>query len=530
MSQFINPDNEIFKKETAAEIYVDKTGLIDFTNRVMNTPSMFICSSRPRRFGKSYAADMLTAYYSKGCNSDELFSPYYISKTSDYERHLNHSDVIRFDVQWCRSDAGSPDRTVQYINQNIIREMKAEYPQADLSEVTTVFGAMNQLNVQLGKKFVVIIDERDALIRDDSADSRLQDEYIDFLRGMFKGTEPMNFIELAYITGILPVKRLNTQSSLNNFYEFTMTAPGALSKYIGFTDEEVRGLCGRYSMNYDDVQRWYDGYRLQNYQIYNPNSVCKCMYAGQEGNYWTSTASFESVRDCINLNFDGLKSALIEMIAGSRVRVNVNTFENHTDRAAFKSRDDVFTYMIHLGYLAYDPQKKEAYVPNEEIRQELGAEVSENKWTEFDSFEKQSSQLLEATIAEDENAVAKMIERIHDRYTSSIWYNNENSLAAVITIGFLSTLKYYFKPVREMPTGKGFADIVYLPRPEYISDLPALIVELKWNEDAKTALDQIKEKNYPENIREYTGNIILVGISYDKKTKEHSCKIESVEK
>lgn len=530
MGQFVNPGNDNFTKEIHADIYVDKTGLISFTNHVMNTPGMFICSSRPRRFGKSYGADMLAAYYSKGCDSGKLFAPYRIAESPDYKKNLNRCDVIRFDVQWCMSDAGSPEKTVDYINRQIIREMKAEYPEADLSETRTVFGAMNILNAKLGKSFVVIIDEWDALIRDDANDPWVQNEYINFLRGMFKGTEPMKFIELAYITGILPVKRLRTQSSLNNFYEYTMIAPGALAEYIGFTDSEVRELCGRYNMNYEDVRKWYDGYFLGEYHIYNPNSVCKCMHSRQESNFWTATASFESVRSYINMDFDGLKTALIEMISGARVKINVNTFENHTDRTAFKSKDDVFTYMVHLGYLAYDPVRKEAYVPSEEIRQELGAGVSESRWSEFDSFEKESDEILSATLAPEEDKVAGMLEKIHERYASSIWYNNENSLAAVITIAYLSTLKYYFKPLREMPAGKGFADIVYLPRPEYLGDLPALIVELKWNKTVRTALDQIRQRNYSDGIREYTGDILLVCVNYDRKTKKHTCQIERMEK
>lgn len=241
---------------------------------------------------------------------------------------------------------------------------------------------------------------------------------------------------------------------------------------------------------------------------------------------WTATASFESVHECINIDFDGLKKDLIDMIAGLRVRVNTATFENHTDRSAFNSKDNVFTYLIHLGYLAWDSVKNEAFIPNEEIRQVIGQEVSESRWTEFDSFEKESLTLLDQTIAKDGEKVASGIEQIHDRFSSSIWYNNESSLAAAITIGYLATLRYYFKPVREMPAGKGFADIVYVPRPDYRQDYPALVIELKWDKDVQTAIDQIRMKHYPESLSEYTGNILLVGISYNRKTKKHSCIIE----
>lgn len=530
MGRFLNPNDNIFRSEANADIYVDKTGLIEFTNHACNTPDRFICSSRPRRFGKSYAADMLTAYYSKGSHSRELFAHYQIGRMEDFDLYLNKCDVIRFDVQWCRSAAGSAENTVPYINECILKELREEYQETNLTEVNTVFDAMSHLNMQSGKVFVVIIDEWDALIRDDAGDQKVQEEYINFLRGMFKGTEPLNYIMLAYMTGILPIRRMKTQSSLNNFREYTMVSSGPMAPYIGFTEQEVQELCTEHNMDYGEIRRWYDGYLLKDLQIYNPNSVCQCISRMEAGDYWTTTASFESIRPYINIDFQGLKTFLIEMLSGARTKVNVTTFENHTDRSAFRSRDDVFTYMIHLGYLAYDQVRKEAFVPNEEIRQELGAEIKESGWNEFLSFEKESSELLTATIEGDGNIVADKIERIHDRYASAIWYNNENSLAAVIEIGYLATLEYYFKPIRELPAGKGFADLVYLPRPEFLSDVPALVVELKWNKNTRTAIDQIRQKQYPESIHDYTGNILLVGINYDKTTKAHTCIIETFER
>lgn len=528
MGQFVNPDNELFKRESTSEIYIDKTGLIRYTNHVFGSPQrMFICNSRPRRFGKSYAADMLTAYYSKGCDSRDLFKDLDIGRDPDFEKHLNKCDVIRFDVQWCISmakDMGTDP--IDYINQSIVADMKKEYPDFTFSDNLPVFGAMNEYSVKTGRRFVVIIDEWDSIIRDRNNDEHLIDSYVDFLRGMFKGTEPMNYISLAYMTGILPIKRQKTQSALNNFDEYTMLQAAQFEPYIGFTDEEVKSLCREYDMNYEEMKKWYDGYLLGDTQVYNPNSVCKCIDRRKMGNYWTATGSFAPVRDCLNMNFDGMKQDIIDMLSGVGVKISTLTFENRVDRSAFKSKNDVFTYMIHLGYLAYDEAKQKAFIPNEEIRQVLGAEISESHWTEFDSFEKKSDELLDATIEGDSDAIATAITKIHDRYASAIWYNNENSLASTINIAYLSTLKYYFRPVREMPTGKGFADVVYLPLPEYLSDIPALVIELKWDKDVSTAMDQIRDRQYPESIKDYTGDIILVGISYDKKTKEHTCIID----
>lgn len=252
------------------------------------------------------------------------------------------------------------------------------------------------------------------------------------------------------------------------------------------------------------------------------------MLRGEFKSYWSETASYEAVVPLLNMDFDGLKSSIIEMLSGDSVEVDVTTFQN--DMVSFSSRDDVLTYLIHLGYLAYDQNRRRAFVPNEEIRQELSKAVRRKHWNEMAAFSRDSEELLEATLDLDAQAVAEGIEKIHREYASVIQYNNENSLSSVLTIGYLSTIQYYFKPVRELPTGRGFADFVYIPKPEYRSDYPALIVELKWNQKAQTALQQIKEKQYPDSVLDYTGDILLVGINYDKKTKEHQCLIERYEK
>ena len=341
---------------------------------------------------------------------------------------------------------------------------------------------------------------------------------------MFKGTEPTRFISLAYLTGILPIKKMKTQSALNNFDEFTMLDAGALASYIGFTELEVEKLCDKYQKDFAEVKRWYDGYMLENQQVYNPKAVVSVMLRGNFQSYWSQTGTYEVVVPLINMDFDGLKQAIIEMVSGSTVEVDTGTFQN--DTVSFSSRDDVITYLIHLGYLAYDQRKQCAFISNEEIRQELLAAAKKTKWNELQEFEYQSEQLLEATLDREETLVADYIEQIHMEYASAIQYHNENSLSSVLTIAYLSAMKYYFKPIRELPTGRGFSDFVFIPKEEYRVDYPALVVELKWNKSAHTELQQIKDKKYPESLLQYTGNILLVGINYDKKSKAHECVIE----
>ena len=528
MGRFFNSKVNAFQDVLNSKIYIDKTGLLEYTNSVIDTTSKFICNSRPRRFGKSITADMLTAYYSRSLDTEEIFEKLEVGKTADFRKHLNQYDVIHIDIQWCIEPAGGADQVITFINKNVIEELRETY-EKELSEGTSSLpDALSQISAKTGKKFILILDEWDVLIRDEAANQKIQDEYINFLRGLFKGTEPSKYIHLAYLTGILPIKKIRTQSALNNFSEFTMLDAKVFAKYTGFTEEEVQALCRTYNRDFEKVKYWYDGYLLEDYQVYNPKAVVSVCVRGRFRSYWSETASYEAIVPFINMNYDGLKNAIIEILSGASIKVNTAAFKN--DTVNIQSKDDVLTYLIHLGYLGYNQNRRTAFVPNEEIRQELTTAVESRKWNEMITFQQESEHLLEATLDMDEEAVEEGIEKIHTEYVSNIQYNNENSLSSVLAIAYLSSMEYYFKPVRELPTGRGFADFVFIPKPEYVSSYPALVVELKWNKNAETALQQIKEKKYPESIKQYTGDILLVGINYDKKTKKHQCLIESYEK
>ena len=369
MGRFLNPDNSAFQTAVDSEIYVDKTELLDYTNRVIGTKQAFICNSRPRRFGKSVTADMLTAYYSRGCDSEEMFSPLQISGKDSFKRYLNKYDVLHFDIQWCLEPAGGPENVVAFLSAQVIRELKSIYPDIVPDEIKSLPDALSAINTATGNKFIVIIDEWDVLIRDEADNIAVQEEYINFLRGMFKGTEPTRYIALAYMTGILPIKKLKTQSALNNFDEFTMLDAGVMTPYIGFTEAEVKDLCERYHRDFEKVKYWYDGYLLEDYQVYNPKAVVSVCVRGRFRSYWSETASYEAIVPFINMNYDGLKNAIIEILSGASIKVNTAAFKN--DTVNIQSKDDVLTYLIHLGYLGYNQNRRTAFVPNEEIRQEL---------------------------------------------------------------------------------------------------------------------------------------------------------------
>ncbi len=528
MGRFVNPDETAFQVALNSEIYVDKTKLLTYTNKVIATNQALICNSRPRRFGKSITANMLVAYYSKGAKAQALFQGLAIAQDESFAKHLNSYNVIYIDLQWCLLDAGKAANTISYINSHIISELQELYPAIPLQDVVNTYTALMRINVETKQKFIIIIDEWDVLIRDEATNKAVQDEYIMFLHGLFKGSEPTKFLALAYLTGILPIKKYNTQSALNNFDELTMINPGALAPYIGFTASEVSSLCVKYHCDFAQMQQWYDGYKLSVYHTYNPRAVVSAILQGSCQSYWSQTGTYETVVPLINMNFDGLKNAIITMLSGEGVQAVTTTYQN--DMVTFKSKDDVLTLLIHLGYLAYDLASGVAYIPNEEIRTEFLNAIRETRWNEFITFQQLSDDILDATLEQNEQQLAQLLEQLHTDYASAIAYNSENSLAAVLAIAYLNTMQYYFKPIREMPLGRGFADFVYIPKPQYRQAYPALLIEFKWNKNADTAIKQIKEKKYPASLQSYANDILLVGINYDKKTKQHSCRIEAFAK
>lgn len=380
MGRFLNPDNSAFEVALNSEIYVDKTGLLKYTNKVLNTKQALICNSRPRRFGKSITADMITAYYSRGCNSKKMFENLEIAQSDTFQKHLNQYDVIHLDIQWCLEPAGSVENVVPFIIESTLKELREIYPNEVPEEVNSLADALSRIKMVTGKKFIIVIDEWDVLIRDEATNQKVQDEYIKFLRGLFKGSEPTKFIQLAFLTGILPIKKLKTQSALNNFDEFTMLNASILAPYIGFTEQEVKELCQKYNLDFDEVKRWYDGYLLAGNEIYNPKSIVSILTRKEFQSYWSQTGTYESIVPLINMDFDGLKTTIIKMLAGESVRVKTTTYQN--DMVNFKNKDDILTLLIHLGYLAYDSKIRSAFIPNEEIRSELIDAVEEEQWSD----------------------------------------------------------------------------------------------------------------------------------------------------
>ncbi len=523
MGIYLNPDSSKFEEAINSDIYVDKTGLLVYTNSVLHTMQKCICISRPRRFGKSTAANMLTAYYSRGCNAEKIFSQFEIAKDEGFKKYLNQYDTISVNMQEILSRSHNIYKFIERFGQLIIRELKKEYPDVDYFDDTDLIECMQDVYAQKKRAFVVILDEWDCIFREYKEDKEAQEKYLDFLRDLLKDKA---YIHLAYMTGILPIKKYGTHSALNMFDEFSMINPGLLARYVGFTEEEVRNLCQQYQMDMSEIKCWYDGYSFENgISIYSPRSVVSCMRFRKIGNYWNQTETFEALKIYIDMNFEGLKDDVLSMIAGKSVPVNIGSFSN--DMSTFHSEDDVLTLLIHLGYVSYDYDSKTVKIPNEEVRAEYVNSISTSAWGEVSKSLKNSADTLEAIWQKRPIQVAEAICQAHFE-TSHIQYNDENALSYTISLALYAARNFYHI-YRELPTGKGYADLVFLPRKKFLGK-PAIVVELKWDKDAKGAIQQIKDKEYCRSLEEYRGNILLVGINYNKKTKVHECVIEEEEK
>ena len=532
MGTYINKGNSEFRDIVSHE-YVDKTSLIPLINATLNSESRYSCVTRCRRFGKSMAAKMLCAYYDKSCDSRELFVGLKAEKAPSFDKYLNCYSVIYLDVTSFTARPELRKNIVWNIQEKIIYELKEAFTDVKYKENSDLMDVLSSIHQSTGEKFFFIIDEWDAICREFPGRQKMKgdpetitptilDEYVMLLRRLFKTQDSDKVFAGAYLTGILPIKKYNTESALNNFREYSMVNPGRMASALGFTHDEVVELCQKYDMDIAEMELWYDGYRIGDIShIYNPYSVMRAIEDNKYRSYWTSTGAYDSVITYIQMNYDGLKDDIIRMLAGERVYVNTTKFQN--DMSIVRSKNDVLTVLIHLGYLAYDEDRRQCYVPNKEVADEFLNAVEDTSWSRLVDAITASQNLLDATIMGNEQIVARAIDTAHDENTSILAYNDENSLACVLTVAYIWARNEYVIH-REYATGKGYADLVMIPRRNVCK--PALVIELKFNHSADTAIDQIKQKNYPAQIAEYTGDILLVGISYDKESKQHTCRIE----
>ena len=486
-----------------------------------------MCVSRARRFGKSMAAKMLNAYYDHSCQSEALFQDLKIAKSPSFRQHLNKYPVLYVDMTNFITRYRNSGIIVHHIQSDIIAELKDAYSSVNFGSSDDVLSVLYTIVQQAEPtKFIMIVDEWDAILRESHSEHNEGEQYVDFLRMLFKSGNSMSVFAGVYMTGILPIKKYNTQSALNNFEEYTMISPGEMAASFGFTYDEVSDLCDRNNIDKEQIKIWYDGYRIgEQKSMFNPLSVIRAVRRRYFESYWSNTGTYETVSHYIKMNYDGLKDDVIKLLAGGSCSVNTTIFQN--DVNTINSKNDVFTVLIHLGYLSYNRVTNTCHIPNKEISIEFENAVEDTGWDIIADTLKQSEQLIQWTIDGESKRVEDAIDRIHSDNTSILQYNDENSLACVLALAYYAAKNKYVV-VRELPTGKGFADLVLVPRRNV--DLPAIVLELKYDHSAETAVNQIKEKHYTDSLMDYVGEVVLVGINYDKQSKQHQCNIEQITK
>ena len=543
MGVYLNPGNNLFKEALNGQIYVDKTEMVANVNALVNTPHKYLCVSRPRRFGKSMAAAMLCAYYGMADGNRELFEKLKLAQCPEWDRYLGKFDVIRL-VMTNFVDRTTPMvKVIGRMSMRILDELHETYPGVRYDEDDFVY-SLSKFYRASGRQFVVVIDEWDVIFRTHKNDYDAQRDYLNFLRSWLKDQD---YVALSYMTGILPVKKYGEHSALNMYSEFSMVSPLQFAPYTGFTEVEVRDLCGKYGMNFASIKNWYDGYLVydqgvvseldrsatepsrrapaRQYHLYAPLSVVNAMTYGQIKNYWNATETYEALAEYIRMDFDGLKETVARLMEGEHLPVRLGTYQN--DMTSMTCRDDVLALLIHLGYLGYDQANSEVFIPNREIHDVFETSTQTPEWSSTMRALRNSKKLLEAVWAGDEETVAELLEAAHDQ-TGNRTYNSEAALSYAVQLAFYKAQDDYTL-FPEVDTGRGYADLIYIPkRPIH----PALLVELKYNQNADTALEQILRQKYPSRLEHYKGNLILVGISYDRSAdpaapnfKHHSCKM-----
>ena len=552
MGCILNPvDGNTFVELVEAKdigIFVDKTDFISKTNVRLNTAGKLLSLTRPRRFGKTVTAHMLLAYYSKEYEGHKIFDELEIANISNYTEHLNKYDVIYIDMNTIdglfdnysnqKEKVEGVNDLVDYLEYSIINELKSnnefsECLEKHQVENTSLLKVLLAIKHELNTKFIFIMDEWDLVYREYRNDEILQHKFIKLLKNLFKSDGGKACFALAYLTGILPIKKYNSQSALNNFDEFNMLSSGDLAPFFGFTEAEVADIVKSpdCKVSHQNLKEWYEGYKIKGIDIYNPNSVCKAVSRNECISYWSKTSSNDEVVRLINMDFDGVKKDVMNLIEGARVLFDFSNFQN--DMVTIKNKNDVFSLLVCLGYLGCsdigsDSDYKQAYVPNKEIKQALMGIIKDQEWYEKIENFKRSEGLLKAILELDATTVATLIQDVHNSPAVALLdYNDEESLTYCVMTGLLwSTLGKYITH-REEQAGKGRVDLVY--EPAIKGTTPLILIEFKYDGSAEEAIAQIKKQEY---FKRYTGqyrNIIIVGINYSTKTKDHQCLIEKMD-
>ena len=519
MTYFLNgitPINQ-FTKTTKEKYFIDKSELIGKMNELVGTASQYICITRPRRFGKTINAMMLACYYSKNANFKNLFDKLEISKSSSYLEYLNKHNVVYMTLNSNISELKTYEEYVKFYKTRLVHDLTEAYPNID--NRGTISEILERASKESGQGFIFIIDEWDYIFNNNLFSEGERKEFLEFLRDLLKDKP---YVELAYMTGVLPIAKYSAGSALNMFKEYNILNDKKYDKYFGFTFDETKALCEKQNIvTFEELTSWYDGYKTcSGLDVFNPRSVVYALSDGVCQSYWTNTGPMDEIIYYINNDIDAVKNDVIQMVSGIPLDIKLKGYG--AERKELNTKNQIFSAMAVYGFLSYHDETLE--IPNKELRIKFDEALEDKSMGAVSELVLKSNEMLKATLRKDTATMEKLIQEAHDINIPIIKYNDENSLACVITLVYLSARSKY-KIVREMATGIGRADFIFYPNDK---SKPAFILELKKNATPEEALKQIKEKRYADSLKDYTGQKLAVGISYDSKLKNHKIKIEDI--
>ncbi len=538
-----------YKEISEDNNYIDKTGLIHCLNTYINKSGKLVLASWPRRFGKTFSAQMLAAYYTYGYDTTSLFQNRIIHAMDPSLTYCGAFDVIYIDMLQVRDSMRSQQAIlntaatksaeapqldwIDFLTDSLIQELADSYGSDIIVEKSLARTLVNTVQ-KTGRKIIWICDEWDSFFREPTEDPEAPRKYIEFLRSLFKVPQTTSLVfAAAYMTGILPMIKVKGESALTEFDDYTMFTPGELAPYVGFTEAEVRDLLERNpncGITYDEMAEWYEGYSFPSAgPLFNPRSVIQAIKFKQCTSYWTDSSSNAQFKQLVSMQRKTLRQDVEKLLQGENIPVSKVNFDN--DLRTLPDSDGegdgaTLAAMVHLGYLSYDSQTDCAHIPNKEIRSQFLDMLKESSFPVIYRKITNADQLLQDTLAGNEKCVAEAFRAIHHQYTDPKAYNTEATLKETLDLAYYTADRYYIR-MYEIPSGEGFADVIFYPKAQCA--YPLLIIELKKNAVAETGLSQIKKRNYPARFKEYGGKeILLVSISYhaDKLEKEHFCKIE----
>ncbi len=505
--------NKMFRMMVHDKYFVDKSGMIETVNARINTMNRYLCVTKPRRFGKTSALNMLGAYYCKAYDTAALFDGLRISMSATWRTHLNRYSVIHLSLNRLPDRDGTYQDYVNGIRDAIRQDIQEAYPKTRNKE----WGSLVDMLTATEDQFIFIIDEWDYIFSHELYPEH-QGEFLEFLRNLLKD---QSYVALAYMTGVLPIKKYSTGSALNMFKEYTMLKDPHFEEYFGFTESEVRALSEKQSaLTMEEISDWYDGYQTRTgARLYNPRSVVCALEDATCQSYWTRTGKMDEVLFFLKYNIGEVRDDVIRMVNGMPVRIDIKK-EYTAGQESPANRKDIYSAMVIYGLLSY--HDGELRIPNKELMLEFEEALEDEDFGYVADLVRKSEKVLDATLEKRGDAVASYLHNIHNSEIPILKYNDENSLSCVVTLAYLSARNQY-RIEREEKSGKGFADFVFYPKKK---NLPGIILECKANDTPLAAIAQIKNKEYDEKLRaKKIEKILAVGLSYDTNRKEHQCVI-----